>query len=60
MRCRSGVITISSIEARAHARIDQGTAIRRRVLFEFSRRVSGLVQLVLYSMARNRMRALMA
>jgi hypothetical protein len=27
MCCRSGVITISSIDARAHARVDQGTAI---------------------------------
>jgi hypothetical protein len=47
MRCRSGVITLSPINARAHARIDQGTAIQSRIYFERRRRVSGLVQRVM-------------
>ena len=37
MRCRRWeVIAFSSIEARAHARIDQGTAINRFCLAEFN------------------------
>ncbi|HSV69880.1 MAG TPA: hypothetical protein VLI72_07190, partial [Methylibium sp.] len=45
MRCRSGFITISSIQARAHARIGQGTAINcSRRLRRSIHRVSGLVQ----------------
>jgi hypothetical protein len=45
MRCLSNVIAVSSIDAQAHACVDQGTTLTsNRAHLELHHRVSGLVQ----------------
>jgi hypothetical protein len=45
MRCLSNVIAVSSIDAQAHACVDQGTTLTsNRARLELHHRVSGLVQ----------------
>src|SRR6476620_2996481 len=45
MRCLSNVIAVSSIDAQAHACVDQGTTLMsNRARLELHHRVSGLVQ----------------